>query len=154
MSIEFGNAIEALLLADSGVTTALPGGITFDYRDPSQDPNQASAVYRIQSSIRPRSLHGHLGHREVVLGIEFFGAGPSEAENAYNAIEAVIEAHEAQATITVSYTRVVNGNNTTVQIKVNNLEIGTFQTTPEQANDGSGNQYIHFTTTISGDLIL
>lgn len=154
MSIEFGNAIEALLLADSGVAAALPGGITYDYRDPSQDPSQPAVVYRIQSSTRPRSLHGHLGHREVVLGLEFFGAGPSEALDAYSAIEAFIESHEAQGMITVSYTRVVNGVNTTVSIKVNNLEIGTFQTTPEPANDGSGNQYIHFTTTISGDLIL
>jgi hypothetical protein len=154
MSVEFGNAIEKLLLDNAGVNTALPGGITFDYRDPSQDPNLASAVYRVQTSTRPRSLSGFCGHREVTIGLEFFGAGPSEAQNAYNAIEAVIEANEDQGVITVSYVRVVNGSNTTVQIKVNNLEIGTFQTTPEQANDGSGNQYIHFTTTISGDLIL
>jgi hypothetical protein len=154
MSIEFGNAIEKLLLDNSGVTAALPGGITYDYRDPYQDPNQASAVYRVQTSTRPRSLTGFLGHREVTISLEFFGAGPSEAENAYNAIEAVIAAHESQGTITVSYTRVVNGSDTTQTIKVNNLEIGTFQTTPEQANDGSGNQYIHFTTTISGDLLL
>lgn len=142
MSIEFGNAVEGLLLANAGVQSALPGGITFDYRDPAQDQALPSCVYRIQSSVRPRSLAGHLGHREVVMSLEFFGAGPSEAQAAYSAIEAVIEANQTQGKITVS------------GIKVNNLEIGTFATTPELAGDGSGNQFIHFTTTISGDLIL
>jgi hypothetical protein len=141
MSIEFGNAIEALLLADAGVVAALPGGIFMDYLDPTHDAAQASCVYRLISSVAPRSMRGQCGHREVVIGLEFIGAGPTEAIAAYNAIESKI-----MASIDLAITL--------ARKTVNIQEMGQLTTRTEALNDGSGVEILHFETTISGDLIL
>lgn len=141
MTIEFGNTIEAILLADTAVAAALPGGIFMDTLDPTHNASDATCVYRLISSVSPRSMRGQCGHREVVIGLEFIGAGPDEAIAAYNAIETKI--------MSVIDTAVTVAGKT-----VNVQEMGQFTTRTEPLNDGSGVEILHFETTIAGDLIL
>jgi hypothetical protein len=76
-----------------------------------------------------------------VIGLEFIGAGPTEAIAAYNAIESKI-----MASIDLAIT--LAGKTVNIQ------EMGQLTTRTEALNDGSGVEILHFETTISGDLIL
>jgi|GEM_PF-6257325 len=139
--IKFGNAVRELLLADAAVAAALPGGLWYLAVPTTVEHNLAAATYYSPDSDLPSSCAGALNHREVVLAVEFVGVDPAGAEAAHKAVEDRIITHMFQC-ITVGST------------KVSQLEIGHLATSKERLPDGSGDNLVHFTTTISGALIL
>lgn len=144
MSFEFGNAIATMLGNNAAIAAALPGGFYWEFLPPNHAHAQDSpaAVWRIANANRPMSMAGMLSHRECVMEIEFVGAGPEEAVDAYNAIEDLMATKDNQTATTIG------------SVKVNSLVLSEFVTRSEPVNDGSGNEICHFTTTIAGDLIL
>lgn len=136
MSIAFAEAVRVMLLNDSTVSSAIPGGIFPDQIAQSNN-NWPAADYSNVTSEPFSSIAGlNYGAKECSLELRVICNTMSQAKSAQSAIEAVIEANPTSKVV---------GSNTLYNLRSSNAT-----TSSDDITDGNDEPFRVLTMTISG----